>query len=57
MCEFMFGENKHWESKNEEIESQCKEGILFDVLQMLSYFKTPFKRSNSRVVLLKWTGK
>ena len=52
MCEFMFGENKHWESKIEEIESQSKEGILFDVLQMLSYFKTPFKRSNSRVVLL-----
>ena len=52
MCEFMFGENKHWESKIEEIESQSKEGILFDVLQMLSYFKTPFKRNNSRVVLL-----
>ena len=31
ICEFTFGENKHWESKIVEIE-----GILFHALQMLS---------------------
>ena len=31
MCEFTFGENKHWESKIAGIE-----GILFHALQMLS---------------------